>query len=564
MSKLDQFILITISFFIFLVLFIRIGFFIGIPINSYTFILALVVFLMGTINTYSLKNIFPTLAITNYLPVFTFIIFIIIMSVASAFLSYTYDTSWDGQGYHQTAVIALANNWNPAWDPSIDFAQNLPSQIFAEGYPSSLWEIEASIYSLSGKINSAKVVNIAVAIIAGLIFYSLLRKLKIEKITSILISFLVVLQPVYIIQLLTFMEDGLGYELLVIAVASLAITAISSKSYWAITTFIMSELLLVTIKYSHLPVSAVLGFIFLLIIGNRFLNREYRLNKYTYSFITGVLFISLIFAYIPYLRNQIFHSTMFYPTNIPELMGSVKYNNVPNNLQDSNKLSLLFYGLFSKAQPQESGDPTNPSNLAHLKIPFTFTDNELVSSAQLYNNRVGSGGPLFSGLVILSFLLLTILYFNTKNRSQRYAVYVSIFSFALILILALLAPTPNLLRYTNQLQLLPFAVIIPVLAIYKNPYIKLFCLIIIALSAINFALFSSAVAEKAFAETRSMNEQMNQLRSSGKHYQVKAQQFYSTYTLLKEQNVPFSAVTKLNCNGVKPLYASSTTTQYCF
>lgn len=124
-------------------------------------------------------------------------------------------------------------------------------------------------------------------------------------------------------------------------------------------------------------------------------------------------------------------------------MGSVRYNNVPNNLQNSSKLTLLFYGIFSRAQPKESGDPRNESNTAQLKFPFYFSDQEISDSAQLYNNRVGSGGPLFSGLVLLSICLIFLAYFKAANIQERYAVYASILALALIILLSLIAPTPN-------------------------------------------------------------------------------------------------------------------------
>lgn len=104
-------------------------------------------------------------------------------------------------------------------------------QIFAEGYPSSLWEIQASVYSLTGKINTAKVLNIMIALIAFFSVYNLTRHLKLTRALSVLISFLVIAQPVYLIQLFTFMEDGFGFELLVIAISSLTLLAFSSRSY---------------------------------------------------------------------------------------------------------------------------------------------------------------------------------------------------------------------------------------------------------------------------------------------------------------------------------------------
>lgn len=563
MSKLEQYILIFLGFFIFAVLFVRIGFFIGGTINPSTLIIILLTYFGSLIILYA-SNIFHFKeTFGRYIPVIIFGITVFLLGGVSLFLSNTYDTSWDGQGYHQSAVIALSSNWNPALDPSIDFTQELPSQIFAEGYPSALWELEATVYSVTNRINSAKVFNIAIAMIAALMVYSLLRKLKFSIILSSIISLLITLQPVYLIQVLTFMEDGFGYELLVIAAASLAIMASSRKDYWAIFSFIMAELFLVTTKYSHLPLSVILGGLFALIIINRIMNGDYRINKITISLFGLFIFASLVFFSLPYLRNQFHHNAMFYPTNIPELMGSVRYNNVPNNLQDSDKFTLLFYGIFSKAQSRESGDPRSEANVAQLKFPFIFTPTEVTDSAELYNNRVGGAGPLFSGVVVLSILLTIFLYFKMETVKQRYAIYASLFGLLIILLLSLVAPTPNLLRYTNQLQLIPFALIIPIYAVFNKPYIKMVCYIIIALSAVNVFLFSTSVVTKTIAEHNLINQQMEELRSSGKEYQVSAQQFYSSYLLLKEQSIKFTPVNSLTCGNIKRLVTSSTTTQYC-
>jgi hypothetical protein len=426
-----------------------------------------------------------------------------------------------------------------------------------------LWEIEASIYALTNNINSAKVVNFAIAILAGTILYSLLRKLSIGKFLSFFLSILIVLQPVFIVQVLTFMEDGFGYELFVIAGASLILFILQPKSHWALFTFIMTELLLVTTKYSHLPFALALGMIFAFIFVNQLLNRVYKFDRYLVLALCGIIFTSLIFAYLPYGRNQLFHKALFYPTNIPALMGSVTYNNVPNNLQGHHKLELLFYGIFSKSQSMESGDPRNKKNIAELKMPFTFTPEEVVSGVQMYNNRVGGGGPLFSGIVLLSLLLITTAYFRAKNRKERYAVYTSLFILGIIILLALAAPTPNLLRYVSQLQLIPFILTIPIFVVFKQLYMRGFSFFIFILIAVNLAIFFSFYIPKTIAETNAENRQFATMRDSKEHYEVKAQQFYSAYVILKEQQISFSIVEEFNCHPVKALVSSSTTTQYC-
>jgi len=562
MARQELFVFISLGFLIFEIIFIRSSFLFGRPIGVLTLMISFLLYSLVLIFLFtSLPN--PRQRLQGYIGFFAFILCILSLAFLSFPLAKTYDTSWDGQGYHQTAVIALAQGWNPLRESSIHLIRKLPSQIFAEGYPSALWEIEASIYAVTGAINSAKVINLFIAIIASVMVYVLLRKLSLGVILSAIVSFLLVLQPIYVLQVLTFMQDGFGYELLLIALSSLIIVALSPKSFYSIGIFCLTELLLVSTKYSHLPVALLLGVIFILLVGNRFLNHEYRFTRTTKIALIGFLVISFIFASLPYLRNAVAHKALFYPTNITELMGSVRYNNVPLNLAEKDKFTLLFYGIFSKAQAQESGDPINKKNIAELKIPFMFSFEEVRDSATLYNNRVGAGGPLFSGLVTVTFAALFIVSFLIKTRKERYALYATYFSLFTILALALLAPTPNLLRYVNQLQILPFLIIVFIAALFKNIYSKLFIAFLVALISFNTCIYAAAVFERNLQETMIVNKQLNEMQNSGAVYHVRTQHFYSSYLLLTEHHIPFVAVDTLRCRDIKQLAASSTSTLFC-
>lgn len=562
MSKIELFTTIIFGFLVFTVIFIRLGFFLGITINSFTLIYSFVTYILALTSLFLFTPISKTKK-SGFISLSFFIISCLLFFYGAVLLSTTYDTSWDGQGYHQSAVIALANDWNPVRDPSIDFKQELPSQIFAEGYPSAIWELEATVYSLVGKINSAKIFNFIIAAVALLAVYILMRKLFVGRILSFIISILVIFQPIYMLQLLTFMQDGFGYQLLVLTAVALLIVAMRAKEHWAVVLFIMSEIFLVSTKYSFLPVALVLGLIFIFILLNRMLNKEYKINKA--FLIIGIcsIFVSAVFSYLPYIRNQIFHGAAFFPTNIPELFGSVKYNNIPKDLQDDNKISLLFYGIFSKSQARESGDPRSDKNIAELKPPFTFTKEELSNAGGHFNNRVGAGGPFFSGAVAISFLFLFLVSLITRARKERYTIYSIYFAIGVIIILALLTPTPNLLRYVSQLQLIPFVIAIPLYVFFKEYYIKVFALIILFVVGVNNVLFTSSVFREVEKDTRAINHQYQTMRDSGIEYRVKAQQFYSSYILLEEQSVPFIMVDNLKCKESESLVVSSTTTRFC-
>lgn len=562
-KKIEIIVFILFGFLFFQVLFIRLLFLFGLSIGSYVLPMSVAIYgaLLGlgyTFNFFSPREKKDWLIGSS-----VFAITLGLMAGGSILMAQTYDTSWDGQGYHQSAVIALAHGWNPLRESALPFSQRLPSQIFAESYPAALWEVQANIYALTNQINSAKVVNLYILILAFLASYTVLRKLALNHFLSFLTSFLIVFQPVFILQMLTFMQDGFGYQLVVIAVASLILITLTPKSYWPISIFVMAEIFLVSTKYSHLPIALVLGFIFIAIIGNRFLNKDYRFSVKTILVIVSLTVVSLLFATIPYFRNYYYHRSLFYPTNIPQLMGAVRYNNVPQNLAESNKGTLLVYGIFSSAQDNESGNPLNPTNQAYLKIPFTFSWGEVKDSVSLYNNRVGAGGPLFSGIILLSVLLLVYVSFKSKKKPQRYAVYSIYFGLVVIVTLSLAAPTPNLLRYVNQLQLVPFFIILPLYKMFAWRSVKLATYLVLALITLNISLYTTAYLQFNYQKTLLVKDELTRMRESGLVYQVQAQQLYSNYILLQENGVKAMAVGTLTCENGQPLHSSSNTTHYC-
>src|SRR5271165_2925504 len=46
-----------------------------------------------------------------------------VVGVGLAFCAFYFDLSWDGQWYHQTGILALANDWNAPTDPMRTFTE---------------------------------------------------------------------------------------------------------------------------------------------------------------------------------------------------------------------------------------------------------------------------------------------------------------------------------------------------------------------------------------------------------------------------------------------------------
>src|SRR5262245_46643984 len=102
MSKLELTILSALGFVVFEIVVIRLGFFLGSPIGSLTLAFSFIVYCLA------LAALYPTLPMKmswrgRYGSLILFIIGSIGLWLGAQTLSNTYDISWDGQGYHQTA-----------------------------------------------------------------------------------------------------------------------------------------------------------------------------------------------------------------------------------------------------------------------------------------------------------------------------------------------------------------------------------------------------------------------------------------------------------------------------
>lgn len=557
MSKVEAFLSITLTYVLFLACFIRLGFFLAIPISSLTIPVTILIYVVS-VYLYSCYNTQRNLRYG----LIGFVSFILLLSLLVYPVSRTYDTSWDGQSYHQSAMIALATGWNPAYESTLNLVQKLPNEVFVQGYPSVLWEIQSSVYAITGKINAGKVVNLGLGILALFSIYILLRRFGISRLLGLFISALVVLQPVFVNQSMTYMQDGAGYCLFLITFSLMIIGIKESKARWSIFLFFLCCLLLVSTKYNNLIFVAGFVISYGFILFNRLLNGEYQL-RISNRFFLSLMFTGVVIIYLPYIRNAIYYQAPFFPTNIKEYMGAVKYNNIPNNINENDKLKLLFFGIFSSSQNLNSGNPDSKDNVAILKIPFTFQRDEIVASVHLYNNRVGAGGPLFSGIIVISLLVLLWAFYKARHTDQVYAVHTVLFITSIFIFLALLTPSPNLLRYVPQLQLIPFVIFIGLYAYFRNKLLRLSLYALLLLIASNSAVYTYYSYIKTMDEKRALDSHYNIMKKSERKYHVKAQHFYSSYHLLAEKGVPFVIVDTLTCNPISQLPETATTTQYC-
>ena len=142
--------------------------------------------------------------------------------VLTTIFSHTYDLSYDGQDYHQSAIIALSSRWDPLYQPNLPLNTSNPvDKPVVEGTGKTAWSIDASIYMLTHNIDSATAINLFIALIALSLAFAALLELGLSPTTSLLVGIASVFTTIFIEQTFSFREDALSYELLIIGLSFL-------------------------------------------------------------------------------------------------------------------------------------------------------------------------------------------------------------------------------------------------------------------------------------------------------------------------------------------------------
>ncbi len=130
---------------------------------------------------------------------------LLIMVVIS--VSHIFDISWDGRDYHQKAIVRLMRGWNPVYHQLTP--TDLYYNVWLNHYPKGAWIIFSLFAQITQNIEAGK--SFHLLLMASLFFLSvsLFLYANIGFGKSILLSLLITMNPVSVVQALTFYVDGL-------------------------------------------------------------------------------------------------------------------------------------------------------------------------------------------------------------------------------------------------------------------------------------------------------------------------------------------------------------------
>lgn len=385
-----------------------------------------------------------------------------------------HDFSYDGQQYHQEAVSALADGWNPLGPQPFTGVHELWINAYAKGP----WTWSAVWAQLTGSLEAGKSLHLLLGAAAALSVYGALRHaLCIERRLSAWLAILAALNPVLAYQWATHMNDSLLGSLLLVALSrGLVIAAVpearSSRSK-AVTLLMLAAAtaLLAATKSSGLAYGILLGAtgVMVCVLARRWSS----LREVVVATSAGLIFGVLVIGWNPYVTNTLRHGHPLYP-----LAGSEKVDiisgNSPRGVVAAGQFSQLFGSAFSRShsylapvRPRSWADctgasaalPEDPNSqrmpAIRPKWPGSMELAELKVFSVRSDVRIGGFGPWFSLALVLALaaFMLAVARGGLRGRGLGLALLVP----GTVLLLSLVFPEPWWARYVPQLALLPIA-----------------------------------------------------------------------------------------------------------
>ena len=399
---------------------------------------------------------------------------VIALVAATLFItSVTSDDTVDAHGYHETAVGAMRYGWNPVYEHIADFNNSDKPPFKIEGtyyqkwddhYPKAHWIFGANVYSVTNNIETGRsmVILITLVLFFLVLHYALVR---FSMALSLVLALIAALNPIGIMQIFSYYNDGMIGNLLFIMV--LPLTMLFDRKYtkfsWPHYTLIgMAMALVMNLKFTGLLYAAVFCFAYLayaiFVKHHRRAIRPLLITGFVGVFV-GVFLIGLS----TYPKNFIEKGTPLYPLMGGGSATDIITANEPYTFHNMSNLKKLFIANFSATDNISASTGRDPN----IKAPFTFDTNEL-SYLSYVDPRIGGYGVWFGGILILSIFWLIYAIGSLVVKKQWSNMW---------LLLLPLIPTSLLLvfvseawwaRYAPQMFIIPAVALISLLLVGRK------------------------------------------------------------------------------------------------
>lgn len=444
-------------------------------------------------------------------------------------ISKSYDISWDGQWYHQDAILKLAENWNPFY-ASYDAQKSISeSDIWIHHYPHASWIVQAVILKAGTSIQATKLLTILLsAACFGIAYFVISYKHSFSKIITLIFATCISLNPITFSQFFSFYVDGQSAMCISIYVLLLYYLLDKPSAYISIilaAVFVYS----VNIKFTNLVYLSVFNFAF---FSWYFIKHPTLRSKTFISY--SVLYILAVFiiGYSSYTRNTLEKGHPFYPlmgeNNVGEIVGNIHKS---ANFFDQNRFENFIDA--SLAKPIYSRNPDS----SKFRMPFTE-----VSYENYYrtDSEMSGFGARWSELLIITLVLLLFILSSKSYRNKTNF----IFLISILLFSVFINEQCFEARYVSQLWLFPIMVCIYLYS-QNGFFAKFFSLALALLLIYNTAKIIEVQKNHQKEVRKNINLEIEYLKGIKKPIEIKCK-YLSVINRLKENNIPFVFIEQEN------------------
>jgi len=517
-------------------------FLIGHSISKYVFYLSIIITIFSGCYI-SLKYF------TGKVLLYTFIVLSVTILISFVLSLVFFDISYDGQGYHEEAIVQLANGWNPIYRElySKNSDENLNSFLWNNHYPKASEISQASLYKVTNLIESGKTINLLLIFASFFLVFSCLCNFKkIKMFGATLLSMVAVLNPVVVSQSLTFYVDGELYSVLLCFLSVLYLFYLKQEKYLMIILVLMG-IYFMNIKFTAVAYFLILSTGFLVIV---LLNRKYELFKKVLPIFAGSLLLSaFIFGYNPYVSNYVVHGNPFYPVKVSNRSNPWPYDkgDRPINIRFNkmNRFNKILVSLFAKSTDERD---------IQMKIPLMFNKNEILAFSYP-DVRLGGFGPLFSGIVIINIVLLCASLMNFRKNKELYI------AILFILFSVFINPECWWARYVPQVWLIPIFTIIFLSVYQKGALVKSSIVAGTLLIFLNVLSITIPYVHTQLKNSHLVSMQLKDLAKKKMPLKVEFVDFRANRVRLNEHNIRYIEVDDISDEESTTLYGSDTKIQ---
>lgn len=326
---------------------------------------------------------------------------------------------WDGNAYHKFAVGLLQRGWNPLRETSGEFTKKLFGDSFDPGMPTAVylwidhyckqsWIFGASVYSLTGNIETGKAYELLAMAAVFCLAYSYLRSKDRRRWQCAVVGLAAACNPVALAQVQTYYVDGYQANMLMALILALTMNLDKKYAYSgrsAASLVASAMLICANIKFTGLLYGGIYCIAYFLF----WVGLQYRENRKTwvrlscrrcgrFALLAGACVVWP--GYTTYVTNFLQNGSFTYPLTGKGAV-DIMTANTPRAFTEMPALGSLFYSLFSRTANQVYADPGGPI----LKLPFTVHSGELANCG-VTDTRIAGFGVLFSGILLCDVAVL--------------------------------------------------------------------------------------------------------------------------------------------------------------